>query len=212
MKRLQPNMKSSHDQIIVGNGSTEILHLIPRALQAERALIPAPSYADYASSSVAAGLEIETFLLQESNGFRLDLSALAKQLRGREIVFLCQPNNPTGLLFDADELRRTASANPSTIFVIDEAFGPFVQDLDSLTRNRPENVIVLLSLTKIYAIPGLRLGCAIADREIINSLRSDPASLVGERCRSGGRNSRAERHRIYRAKANGTSRSNAGHW
>ena len=106
-----------------------------------------------------------------ADGFRLDLSALAKQLRGREIVFLCQPNNPTGLLFDADELRRTASANPSTIFVIDEAFGPFVQELDSLTRNRPENVIVLLSLTKIYAIPGLRLGCAIADPEIINSIR-----------------------------------------
>jgi len=163
--------EARHDQIIVGNGSTEILHLIPRASQAERALVLAPSYADYVSSSVAAGLEIETSVLQESNGFRLDLSAFAKLLRGREIVFLCQPNNPTGLLFDADELRRTSSANPSTIFVIDEAFGPFVQQLDSLTRNRPENVIVLLSLTKIYAIPGLRLGCAIANREIINSLR-----------------------------------------
>ena len=170
---------AKHDEIIVGNGSTEILYLIPRALQAERALLTAPTYADYTSSSVAAGLEIETVLLEENDGFRLDLSAFAKQLRGREIVFLCQPNNPTGLLFDADELRQTASANPSTIFVIDEAFGPFVRRLDSLTRNRPENVIVLLSLTKIYAIPGLRLGCAIADRAIIDSLqRIQPAWSV----------------------------------
>ncbi len=170
----------SKDQVIVGNGSTEILHLIPRALQADRALVPVPSYADYAAGSAAAGLEIATFLLQENDGFRLDLSALTKHLRGREIVFLCQPNNPTGLLFDADELRRTATANPATIFVIDEAFGPFVQKLDSLTRNRPENVIVLLSLTKIYAVPGLRLGCAIAGREAISSLRGiQPTWSVG---------------------------------
>ena len=177
----------SQDQVIVGNGSTEILHLVPRALQAECALVPAPSYADYVSSSAAAGLKIETFLLRENDGFRLNLSALAKKLRGREIVFLCQPNNPTGLLFDADELRRTASANPATIFVIDEAFGPFVQELDSLTRNRPPNVIVLLSLTKIYAIPGLRLGCAVADPEIINSVRRiQPAWSVSTIAQSVG--------------------------
>ncbi len=161
----------SQDQIIVGNGSSEILHLIPQAIQAQRAIVPVPSYTEYASSSDAAGLRTENSLLLENEGFRLNLSALAQQLRGREIIFLCQPNNPTGLLFNADELRRVASANPTTFFVIDEAFGPFVQELDSLTRNRPPNVIVILSLTKIYAIPGLRLGCAIADQEIVNSVR-----------------------------------------
>ena len=56
----------SQDQVIVGNGSTEILHLVPRALQAERALVPVPSYADYVAGSAAAGLKIETFLLRES--------------------------------------------------------------------------------------------------------------------------------------------------
>ena len=75
----------------MGNGSTEILHLVPRALRAECALVPAPSYADYVSSSVAAGLEIETFLLREDDGFRLDLSALAKKLEVEKSSFFVSP-------------------------------------------------------------------------------------------------------------------------
>ncbi len=56
------------------------------------------------------------------------------------------------------------------MFVIDEAFGDFVEDFDSLTRNCPANVIVLLSLTKIFAIPGLRTGCAVGDPSLIQRL------------------------------------------
>ncbi|HTY22944.1 MAG TPA: cobyric acid synthase [Desulfomonilaceae bacterium] len=159
-------------QIVAGNGSAEILHLVPRSLNARRAVIPVPSYADYASSSTTAGLEVETLTLQEKEGFRLDLSSLAERLAGDEVVFLCQPNNPTGSLFDADKLRRVAFEHPSTVFVVDEAFGSFVHAMDSLTKDRPENVVVVLSLTKTYAIPGLRLGCAIANQAIIERLRN----------------------------------------
>ena len=72
---------------------------------------------------------------------------------------------------DSDELRHVAKGNPSTIFAVDEAFGDFVEGMDSLTVRRPENVIVLLSLTKIFAIPGLRAGCAIADQLVVESVR-----------------------------------------
>ncbi|MBM3299329.1 MAG: cobyric acid synthase, partial [Deltaproteobacteria bacterium] len=159
------------NQIVTGNGTTEIIHLIPRAVRLGRAVIPVPSYADYASSSAISGLEVKTVPLEETEGFALNPWRLESELRGNELVFLGLPNNPTGLLFDTKALRGVASRHPSTLFVVDEAFGDFVQGFESLTENRPCNVMVLLSLTKIYAIPGLRLGCAVADASIVEAIR-----------------------------------------
>jgi adenosylcobyric acid synthase len=159
------------DEVSVGNGSTEILHLIPRALGLGRAVIPVPCYSDYLSSAAHAGIQIETVLMEESREFELDLQQLEAKLRGNELVYICNPNNPTGVLHDTRALRRIASKNPSTLFLVDEAFGDFVEGMDSLARDRPENVVVLLSLTKIYAIPGLRLGCAVADPSIVRKIR-----------------------------------------
>jgi cobyric acid synthase CobQ/L-threonine-O-3-phosphate decarboxylase len=159
------------EELLVGNGSTEILYLIPRAVRLGRAVVPVPSYADYGSSARGAGMEVETLLLRESEGFLLNAGALDSLLRGGELVYLCQPNNPTGLLLDAGALRETARRHPSSLFLVDEAFGEFVDGMDSLTRDRLANVIVLLSLTKIYAIPGLRLGCAVADARVAEAVR-----------------------------------------
>ncbi len=153
--------------VIVGNGSTEILHLIPRVLGLSRAVIPTPCYSDYLSSAVHAGMQIQTVRLEDGQDFALDFQQLEANLLGNDLVFLCTPNNPTGVLLDAKALRSVASDNPSTLFLVDEAFGDFVEGMDSLSVDRPENVIVLLSLTKIYAIPGLRLGCALADASIV---------------------------------------------
>ncbi|MEW6356535.1 MAG: cobyric acid synthase [Planctomycetota bacterium] len=161
----------AEDEILVGNGTTEILHLLPRALRAVRALIPVPAYVDYAAAAELSGLTVEKMPLREEEGFALDLRNLEARLSGDEMVFLGQPNNPTGLLFEADALRALASKHPSSTFLIDEAFGDFVEGMDSLTQRRPANVVVLLSLTKIYAIPGLRLGCVVADRDLTRRLR-----------------------------------------
>jgi histidinol-phosphate/aromatic aminotransferase/cobyric acid decarboxylase-like protein len=109
--------------------------------------------------------------LREQDKFRLNLGSLETMLRGGELVFIGQPNNPTGMPCDPDSIRTLAARHPDTRFVIDEAFADFVEDLDRLSRNRPANVVVLLSLTKIFAIPGLRLGCAIADASIVKRLR-----------------------------------------
>src|SRR5208283_774554 len=87
------------------------------------------------------------------------------------VVFLGQPNNPTGLAAAADELRALAERHPAVKFIVDEAFGELAEDFDSLKKRRPENVIVLLSLTSAYALPGLRLGCAVAPRQIVQRVR-----------------------------------------
>ena len=159
------------DEILVGNGSTEILYLLPRALPKARAVIPVPAYADYERAADLSGLSVEKVFLKEHQGFRLDVAQLESKLKGDELVFLGQPNNPTGLPCDVQALRDLVGKHPATVFIVDEAFADFVEGLDRLASNRPANVVVLCSLTKFYAIPGLRLGCAMADRTTAEKVR-----------------------------------------
>ena len=162
---------ASADQVVAGNGSAEILSILPRVLGKRRAVIPVPSYIDYARSAALGGMEVVFVPLSADLGFALDYAALEAGLDGNEAVFIGRPNNPTGHVCDADALRSLAVRNPETIFVIDEAFGDFVESFDSLTRERPANVVVLLSLTKAFAIPGLRLGVAVGDPAIVRGVR-----------------------------------------
>jgi len=159
-------------QIVAGNGSSELLYALPRLTGKARALIPVPSYGDYSHAARLGGLEVETLLMEEGEGFRLCLPALEKRLRGDEAVFLGRPNNPTGDLPDASALRALARRHPRTFFIVDEAFIDFVPGAEGMIRDRPKNVVVLCSLTKFYALPGLRLGFAVGDEEIISALRS----------------------------------------
>jgi cobyric acid synthase CobQ/L-threonine-O-3-phosphate decarboxylase len=159
------------EDILVGNGSTEIIHSLPRALSIRGALIPVPSYSDYVNASELAGKLVEKIFLKEEEAFQCDLSLLDKKISAGQLVLIGQPNNPTGLLADPVALRTLALKHPSTFFVIDEAFFDFVEEAESLIDNRPSNVVVLRSFTKFYAIPGLRLGYAIADPDVIRRIK-----------------------------------------
>lgn len=163
--------RADRDEVLVGNGSTELLYLIPRVTGSLRAVIPMPAYADYAKASRLAGLAVESIVLQEADGFALDLARLESSIQSGDLVFVCRPNNPTGLVCDADQVRALAKRHPEAVFVVDEAFADFVDNFSSLTHERPSNMIVLLSLTKIFAIPGLRLGVALADASIAADVR-----------------------------------------
>lgn len=161
----------TEEEVLVGNGSTEIIHLLPRVLPIQGSLIPVPSYSDYANAVELAGKVAEKIFLKEEEAFQLDLSLLESKIRDDQLVFIGQPNNPTGLLVDPFALRTLVSKHPSAIFVIDETFLDFVEEVDSSIRDRPSNVIVLRSFTKLYAIPGLRLGFAVADPDVIQKIR-----------------------------------------
>jgi len=160
------------DETIIGNGSTEILYWLPRALKAKRAVVPVPAYSDYTAASSLAGLPVEKIMLPEDKGFVLDMEGLGNRLKGEELVFFGHPNNPTGLTCDAGAVRKMARKHASSVFVVDEAFGDFVTGFDSLRNDRPPNVVVLFSLTKFYAIPGLRLGLAFADPAVASRIKS----------------------------------------
>ena len=159
------------EEVLVGNGSTEIIHSLPRALSIDGALIPVPSYSDYVNAVELAGKVVEKIFLKEEEGFQLDFSHLDRKISAGQLVFVGQPNNPTGLLIDPFPLRTLASKYPFTLFVIDEAFFDFVEKTESLIHNRPSNVIVVRSFTKFYGIPGLRLGFAIAEPDLIQKIK-----------------------------------------
>jgi adenosylcobyric acid synthase len=162
----------AENEILMGNGSMEFLYLLPQLLGKGRALIPVPAYVDYERAAELAGLAVERLPLREEEGFAPDLAVIAAALRGDEIVFLGRPNNPTGQMIPAAALRDLASCHPQTVFLSDEAFADFAPEAETLIASgRPANIIVLKSLTKFYAMPGLRLGAVVATPELIRRLR-----------------------------------------
>jgi len=160
------------EEVLMGNGSMEHLFLLPQILGKRRALIPVPTYVDYERAAELAGLAVMSIPLGEEAGFAPDLAAIEALLQGDEILFLCRPNNPTGGLIPAAALRDLAVRHPETVFVSDEAFADFTPEAETLIRPfRPENIVILKSLTKFYAMPGLRLGGVVAAPALIRRLR-----------------------------------------
>ncbi len=162
------------NRVLPGNGSTELLYGITRVAGVRRAVIPVPSYGDYTTSCELAGLDVHFLHLQDDQDFRLDLSLLEEEIRkdgSSTIVFLGNPNNPTGLTTDHEELRRLCSRMDRVLFCIDEAFADFIPGYTSSCSWEFSNVITFRSYTKFYAIPGLRLGVMIGPPEYVRILK-----------------------------------------
>ena len=157
--------------VVVGNGSTEILHTLPRILGLKRAVIPVPSYIDYAEAANKAGVATETVELNATDGFSVDWRRIEPRLCGKEMLIIGQPGNPTGMLFDPEALTALADDHASSLFIVDEAFADFVEGCPSLLDKGRSNIIVVRSMTKFYAIPGLRLGYAVAPEALAQRLR-----------------------------------------
>ncbi len=159
-------------RVVAGNGTTQIIYSLPRALDSRRALILTPTYADYADACALNQVPADFFTAAAEEEFRPSLSALSDAIgsAGADLVFICNPNNPTGVWIPTAGIRDLCAAHPATRFVIDEAYLPFMPDSRSLTlvgSDLPENIIVLNSMSKIFRIPGLRIGFAVAAPEII---------------------------------------------
>jgi cobyric acid synthase CobQ/L-threonine-O-3-phosphate decarboxylase len=155
------------EEVICGNGSSELLFCLMDCRKEKRALVPVPAYVDYARAATLRHKQVEAWPLEEKNGYALDLDALTKNLEPGTVVFLGQPNNPTGRHVDPDHIRDTARHHPRCCFVVDEAFADFLPTYKTLIQKRPKNVVVLYSLTKFFAMAGLRLGLCFAEPDLI---------------------------------------------
>ena len=148
-------------RVIAGNGAEQIVWWLPRLLGAKRILTAAPSYVDYRRSAEVWGLPVEHLRLDAADGFALDLSRLTGLVRAGDLVWVGQPNNPTGCLADPNALRAAALSHPQTWWAVDEAFIDFVEGGISAADWGHENLIVVRSMTKLFALAGLRLGYAV---------------------------------------------------
>lgn len=160
-------------ECVAGNGASELIAAIARVGGFKRAVIPVPCYVDYERSCKLGGLKTEHIPLDPQRDFAPDFDTLSSFLTASPaLVFLAQPNNPTGTAFDPEELKTLARKHPGSRFVIDESFADFVPGLDRLAGQRPPNVITVVSMTKFYAIPGLRLGLAFAAPDVIMEIKN----------------------------------------
>ncbi len=164
-------MGLKNNQVLAGNGSTEFIYMVPSALRTRRALIVGPTYSDYADACRACGIEPVFWFAREKAGFEPDLDEISSRLAQVDTVFLCNPNNPTGQLIPAQSLIHLVEACPDVRFVVDESYLPFVPhwEAESLGKTGAHNVIVLQSFSKVFAIPGLRLGFLVAAPEMIQA-------------------------------------------
>lgn len=159
------------ESIVVANGTTELLYLLTRVIPAKRVLIPVPSYIDYVKASKLAELPVTTFELSEKDDFRLCIEDFKSQIQVDDIVIVGTPNNPTGTICDRKDLLSLANGFPDTIFVFDEAFLDFIEERVSLA-GCASNIVTINSMTKLYAVPGLRVGYGVFPPELAALIRA----------------------------------------
>lgn len=155
------------ENIILGNGAAEVIFNIVRALKPKRALLPAPTFSEYEEAILSVDGDIEYFYLKEENNFILDNDFIEAINEDIDITFICNPNNPTGVLTNNEFIYNllNKSAITNTIVVIDESFLDFVRNNENYSSNsllkKYNNLIIVKSLTKFFAMPGARIGYGI---------------------------------------------------
>ncbi|SFH86762.1 threonine-phosphate decarboxylase CobD [Modicisalibacter xianhensis] len=157
-------------QVLLTNGGAEAIFLAAALHAGRRAVIVQPTFAEYARACRHYGLAINELFL--ASDFSLDERRAGEAMREANVMFLCRPNNPSGTLVPRTQVARLLEAGRAhgTCLVVDEAFIDFVDEpaesLVSLLAEHP-HLVVLRSLTKLYAIPGLRLGYLLGSPETI---------------------------------------------
>jgi histidinol-phosphate aminotransferase len=178
--------------ILVVNGTSQGMFLIVNALLQENdpVSIAAPTYSEYYDACSLKTEAVNFVSMTEDEGFHFSLARIAEHLEisAPRLLWLCSPNNPTGIYLKEQEFEavRKICIRTNTILLLDEAYVCFVPD--SLRYNSAgENVIVLRSMTKDFSIPGLRLGYLMGDPELIERIKkwqpewsiSSPAQEAG---------------------------------
>lgn len=192
-RRLRRNLAQYHginpEMIICGNGCTELIYLIVRSLKPERVLIPIPTFSEYeravlislgpgvkgqGSGTLESRVQIEHLKLKEKDGFTIKPEEFIESMKECKMAFLCNPNNPTGLLLRKDNVIKIAeeARRQNCYLVVDEAFIDFSPEgsVINFVRDNPY-LIVLRSMTKFYALAGLRIGYGVFPLNLIEGLK-----------------------------------------
>ena len=164
------------DNILAGSGATELIRLIALAYfrHGDSVLILEPTFGEYEVACQIVGAEVFKQWGRAEEDFMLRIEETVNLIRQRcpKGVFMCNPNNPTGQYFSRQEVEAVLDAGANSLLILDEAYVAFTDEswssVDLLHR---DNIIMVCSMTKDYALAGLRLGYAVANRDIIDRLR-----------------------------------------
>lgn len=173
-QRLAVLKKLKSENIFLGNGSDEAIDLIYRIFcepNKSSALIISPSYGMYSVAADINAVEIIKYRLEEN--FELDAKKMLSLAReDTKVIFICSPNNPSGNLLSRKEIEYVID-NFNGIVVVDEAYIDFAKSssLSALVTEK-KNLVVLQTLSKLYAMAGLRIGIAIADSTVVRIMNS----------------------------------------
>jgi threonine-phosphate decarboxylase len=159
---------------VIGNGSTQLIYLLARVFKPQRVLVVAPTFSEHESALSLAGARVSRFILRPPT-FTLTIEKLRPKLaEGYDTLIVTNPNSPTGTLVPDAAMQEVVQLcrRLGIRLLVDETFVDWVEDasLKSLAQRLP-HLIVLRSLTKFFAIPGLRVGYVIAHPKNIQRLR-----------------------------------------
>lgn len=157
--------KVDANDIICGNGAAEIIFNIVAALKPEKVLFLAPTFAEYEQAADTVGALKCYYYIKEDNDFTVEEDILEAITEDIDMIFLCNPNNPTGRVMDINLLKKIADrcVINNTFLVIDECFMDFVSENEKYSmlpyiNDYSNNLMIIKAFTKMYAMPGIRLG------------------------------------------------------
>lgn len=170
---LAKSLKIKDENLLIGNGSIDLIYLVTRAIHPKKAVVVHPTFAEYEYALKLVNSRATSFFMKENDSFVLDTDDLAKDIPRNGLVFICNPNNPTGKAIERKKLLKLAAAcwKKKAILAIDEAFIEFVDRPGefSLLYDAPKNpnMLILRSLTKTYSVPGIRMGYLVGHKRLI---------------------------------------------
>lgn len=172
-KALAETLPMDEGSIVLGNGSTELIYLCAQMFCRHRIMVLAPGFSEYGQ-----GVENPCILrlALDLNDMRLPLAEIAENLAAGDLLFVNNPNNPTANLFPREELLQLVALvnDRQARLVIDESFIDFVEDWSASLRDvsGQDGLIILGSLTKFFALPGLRIGYALSSQANIQKMEN----------------------------------------
>jgi len=177
-KALAAYLELEPDTIITANGAVELIYLFCQTFKPRRVLVTEPTFGEYRRAALIAGAEVVSLNLEPGSAFSLDLARWQQKLTGVDLVFICNPNNPTSQLLKPVVLREILeiAQRQGVFLVVDESFLDFMPNWRKISLGRQaavgKGIFIIRSLTKIFALPGLRLGFGIACPDLISTLEA----------------------------------------
>ena len=194
VKELAESEQVRQEHILCGNGAADLIFRAVWAMRPRSALIAVPTFSEYEQALTACGCKVDYFELKAENGFQLTEELLEHIQPQTDIVFLCNPNNPTGQLTEQKLLERILArcASCGALLVVDECFRDFLDEpmqnsMNGWVESFP-NLMILRAFTKHYAMAGLRLGyCLCSNPPLLERMTqcgqpwsvSVPAQIAG---------------------------------